>query len=106
MMAITTALLMKDRNEMQYWPPLVWLKEVCIQFGKWMQLWLEEHKLVRRIMILGIMVLLWFMGYSVVISNPEKTTEPVAKVVIAYVGLLAVAIGFYQWSRDKDGGNK
>lgn len=81
---------------------LVWLKEVCIEIGRWIECWFEEHKLVRRLMIIGIMVLLWLIADATVITNPEKTTEPVAKIVIAYVGLLAVAISFYTWSRDKD----
>lgn len=87
---------------MGYWLPLVWLKEVLLEIGGWIQTWFEEHKLVRRLLVLWVMGLLTAIAYYTLFLGMEKITEPAAKVIIAYVGLLTIVLAFYQWSRDKE----
>jgi len=88
---------------MKYPMPLVWLKEVCIEIGGWIECWFEDHKLVRRILVLWAIWLITSIAFDLLIMNPEKVSEPVAKVAIACVGLLSIVLTFYQWSRGKEG---
>ena len=61
----------------------------------------EEYKVVRRVIIIWIVYLITRITY-IVFSDMEAVTGAVASAYASLVGLLAVVIGFYQWSRERD----
>jgi len=61
----------------------------------------EKYKLVRRVMIVWACWLITVTIYKFY-GMADKLNDPAARVIIAVIGLLAVVIGFYQWSRGKD----
>lgn len=61
----------------------------------------EKYKFARRLLLIWAAALI---TYSLVSfwQHVDTITDPVAKVIIAVLGLLTVVIGFYQWSRERD----
>lgn len=64
----------------------------------------EKHKLMRRLMLVWACALITVVVLRV--TRPEVLTDvsaSVATVVTAVIGILTTVIGFYQWTRHKEG---
>lgn len=64
----------------------------------------NEHKLIRRLALLWACSLITVVVLRV--TQPavlQHVNAPVATIVTAVIGILATVIGFYQWSRHKEG---
>lgn len=65
---------------------------------------IDRHKVVRRFIILWVIgIITWSVYIS--FTNPPDIPSGTATVLISIIGLLSVAISFYQWQRHKDDTN-
>jgi hypothetical protein len=71
------------------------------RFGEWVESLFEEHKLVRRLVVLWAVGLITFVIY-VTFSDLTLLTASVAAAVGTVVGILSVVINFYTRSRELD----
>ena len=71
------------------------------KLGEWVECLFEEHKFVRRLLVLWAVCLISFI---VVVAFKDLTviTASVAAAVSTVVGLLSVVINFYLRSRELD----
>lgn len=61
-----------------------------------------KHKFVRRTLVVwSVLLITWVV--SVAFTNLDKLTAPVAAALGSVTAMLTVVIGFYQWSRGRDG---
>lgn len=70
--------------------------------GAWVDRLFNKHKLVRR----GLVIWAVWLITVVVLRVVDKITEvnsSVQFIVLGVIGILTTVIGFYQWSRGKDG---
>lgn len=69
----------------------------------WLDRLFERHKFVRRVMVLWAC---WLISVILLrVFTPEMlplVTGSVATVITAVIGILATALGFYQWSRNHE----
>lgn len=60
----------------------------------------NKHKFVRRIIVFwALAVITWAIWHTF----PRLESSNLLSAFLAVVGLLSVAIGFYQWLRNRDG---
>ena len=84
------------------WPkPLVWLKEVCIEIGGWIECWFEEHKLVRRLLVIWSIYLITLLVLKFIDIMTVIDTATVSGIV-AVIGILSSVLAFYVRSRELD----
>lgn len=64
----------------------------------------EQHKAVRRGLVIWAACLIWFVTHEVVtvMRNMTEITAPVVSFYLGVTALLTAVIGFYQWGREKD----
>jgi hypothetical protein len=71
------------------------------RIGEWIESLFEEHKLVRRLVVLWALGLITFV-ICVTFSDLTLLTASVAATVGTVVGILSVVINFYIRSRELD----
>ena len=71
------------------------------RIGEWIESLFEEHKLVRRLVVLWALGLITFV-ICVTFSDLTLLTASVAAAVGTVVGILSVVINFYIRSRELD----
>ena len=72
-----------------------------IRFRKWIESLFEEHKLVRRLMVLWAIILITIIVLAT-FDDLSLVTASVAAALASVVGMLSVVIGFYIQSRKLD----
>ena len=60
----------------------------------------NKHKLVRRMIVF---VALGLIAFTVYVVIPKLEGGHAVSGLVAVIGILGTAIGFYQWLRNKDG---
>ncbi len=71
------------------------------KFGEWIDCLFNQHKAVRRGLVLWAVCLITFVTI-IVFWEFDKITAPVASAYATVTALLTVVLGLYQWSRDKE----
>ena len=71
------------------------------KFGDYIECLFEEHKFVRRLLVLWAVVMITFI-LAVVFKDVTLITASVAAAVSTVVGILSVVINFYLRSRELD----
>lgn len=67
----------------------------------WFVRLLENHKLVRRLLVLWACLLITVVTF-VVFRDLAQVTAPVAAAYSTVVGILSCVLGFYQWTRHRE----
>ncbi len=71
------------------------------KFGEWVDRLFNQHKAVRRGLVLWAVCLITFVTLIIFLKF-EKITVPIASAYATVTALLTVVLGLYQWSRDKE----
>jgi ABC-type sugar transport system permease subunit len=71
------------------------------KFGLFIERLFEEHKLIRRLLVLWAVALITWV-ITTVFSDLPLLTGAVAAALATVIGLLTVVVAFYQWSRQNE----
>jgi len=81
------------------------MKAAFTAFGRFIEKLVEQHKLVRRGLVVWIVVeITWVVDR--VFTSPHEITAPEATAFGVLTGLLTLVLGFYQRTRSKEDGDK
>lgn len=70
-------------------------------FGLFIERLFEEHKLIRRLLVLWAVTLItWTV--TRVFSDLAALTAPVATALATVTAILTAVLGFYQWARQNE----
>lgn len=70
-------------------------------FGRFVERLFEEHKLIRRLLVIWAMALItWTV--TRVFSELAALTAPVATALATVTAILTAVLGFYQWARQNE----
>lgn len=62
----------------------------------------NQYKFVRRFSLFWVIGLVTAIVAFTMLADPERITDPISRIYVACIGLVAVIIGLYQWLRGND----